>query len=251
MKRNYLKKMQNILESCQKLRELVEKRYYKEDGSVNKRGIDGWFCCYPIYRDILEGIKRPVQICDFLGIKDVEEWKPVLDDWMPYLEDHLRLTSKANFEESLQVIENAFREVEDKIEKKLSILDSKEEDRLNEAIHCFLEGCYYSAIAMSVSAIESRLFSLMKGVRPRAKLKELTLGQLIREYLENKEEYSNVIPKKHEPLLEHCNIYRVFSVHPKEEEINKPIASSILNMTFMFLLDKKLARKSKSTSKKE
>lgn len=91
----------------------------------------------------------------------------------------------------------------------------------------------------------------MTTANPKSKLKELTLGQLIREYLENKEKYGNIIPKKHEPLLEHCNIYRVFSVHPKREEISKPIASSILNMTFLFLLDKKLAKKSKSSSKKE
>ena len=96
---------------------------------------------------------------------------------------------------------------------------------------------------MSVSAIEFRLLSLMTYGNPEAKLEQLTLGQLIREYLDNKKKYSNVIPKKHEPLLNHCNVYRIFSVHPKREEINKPIANSILNMTFMFLLDKDLAEK--------
>jgi len=124
-------------------------------------------------------------------------------------------------------------------------LNLNEIDRLNEAIHCFLEGCYYSSVAMSVSAIEFRLFSLMMSICPDPKLKELTLGQLIREYLDDKQKYGSVIPKKHEPLLEHCNTYRIFSVHPKKEEINKPIASSILNMTFLFLLDKKLVKKAK------
>ena len=98
---------------------------------------------------------------------------------------------------------------------------------------------------MSVSAIEFRLFSLMMAICPDPKLEELTLGQLIREYLDNKQKYGNVIPKKHEHLLDHCNIYRIFSVHPKKEEINKPIASSILSMTFLFLLDKKLIEKAK------
>ena len=124
-------------------------------------------------------------------------------------------------------------------------MNLNEIDRLNEAIHCFLEGCYYSSVAMSVSAIEFRLFSLMMSICPDPKLKELTLGQLIREYLDDKQKYGSVIPKKHEPLLEHCNTYRIFSVHPKKEEINKPIASSILNMTFLFLLDKKLVKKAK------
>jgi len=63
--------------------------------------------------------------------------------------------------------------------------------------------------------------------------------------LDDKQKYGSVIPKKHEPLLDHCNTYRIFSVHPKKEEINKPIASSILNMTFLFLLDKKLVQKAK------
>jgi len=54
MKRDYLKKMQNVLKSCQELRELVEERFYKEDGSLTERGRGGYFCYYPNYRGILE-----------------------------------------------------------------------------------------------------------------------------------------------------------------------------------------------------
>ena len=144
-------------------------------------------------------------------------------------------------------MKKAFRRAKNEIREAISNLNPEEIDRLNEAIHCFLEGCFYSSVAMSVSAIEFRLFSLMVSMCPDSKLEELTLGQLIREYLDNKQKYGSVIPKKHEPLLEHCNTYRIFSVHPKKEEINKPIASSILNMTFLFLLDKKLAKKAEGT----
>jgi len=70
----------------------------------------------------------------------------------------------------------------------------------------------------------------------------LTLGQLINEYLDNKEKYGKIIPKKYEPLLEYCNTYRIFSVHPKKEKINKSVATSILHMTFQFLLDKELQK---------
>jgi hypothetical protein len=68
----------------------------------------------------------------------------------------------------------------------------------------------------------------------------LTLGQLIKEYTDHKEKYDNVIPKKHEALLDYCNTYRVFSVHPKKEKITRAIATSILCMTCNFLFDKKL-----------
>jgi len=93
---------------------------------------------------------------------------------------------------------------------------------------------------MSVSAIEFRLLSLMTSTCQDARLERMTLGQLINEYLNNKDKYRRIIPEKHEPLLEHCNTYRIFSVHPKKERINKSVATSILHMTFQFLLDKDL-----------
>lgn len=251
MKEDYLQNMLKIPELCQKLREKVEKLFYKKDGSVSQMGKGGFFCFYPLYHQLFDPIERVVEICDLFGIRDLERSKLTLNWWLPVLKNPNLLGDKSNFEGALGNVERAFGGVKNKIEAEILLLDSEEADRLNEAIHCFLEGCYYSTIAMSVSAIESRLFSLMTSANPKSKLKELTLGQLIREYLENKEKYGNVIPKKHEPLLEHCNIYRVFSVHPKKEEINKPIASSILNMTFLFLLDKKLAKKSKSSSKRK
>ena len=93
---------------------------------------------------------------------------------------------------------------------------------------------------MSVSAIESRLFSLMMMKHHSDRLEKLTLGELIREYLENKERYENIISDKHLPLLQYCNTYRVFSVHPKKEKISRSNATSILCMTCNFLFDKDL-----------
>ena len=95
---------------------------------------------------------------------------------------------------------------------------------------------------MAVSAIEFRLLSLMMSKSPDSKLSELTLGLLIREYLDNQEKYGRVIPKNHKHLLEHCNVYRVFSVHPKQQKITRASANSIINMTFGFLLDDKLKK---------
>lgn len=201
------------------------------------------FCFCPRYRQGFNIIKAIVEICDMFGVSWLEKKKATLMKAIHFFEDPMHIKYRRNFENSINEIRKCFDGVKDELNGKISLLEEAEIDRLNEAIHCFLEGCYYSAVAMSVSAIESRLLSLMTHSNPEAELEGLTLGQLIGEYLDNKEEYGTVIPKKHEPLLSHCNVYRIFSVHPKKEEINKPIASSILNMTFMFLLDKNLAEK--------
>jgi hypothetical protein len=50
----------------------------------------------------------------------------------------------------------------------------------------------------------------------------------------------NVIPKKHEPLLNYYNTYGIFSVHPKKEKINKLNVIAILCMTCSFLFDENL-----------
>lgn len=249
MKEDYLQDLLEFKRLCQDLRELVRTTFYKKDGSLKEEGRYGFFCFYPNYTQKFLPIKRMTDICDLLGIEYFEKWKPALDRWINCLEDPHYLVTFDDFNESLKVLENTLEGLKDEIAEIVSLLDDREIDRLNEALHCFLEGCYYASVAMSVSAIEFRLFSLMNSVCPNPELEELTLGQLIGEYLDNKQRYSNVIPKKHEPLLQHCNTYRIFSVHPKKEKINKPVASSILNMTFLFLLDKKLKREIKEEGK--
>ena len=120
-----------------------------------------------------------------------------------------------------------------------SAFDVEEKERINEAIHNHFEGCNYSCVAMSVSATESRLLKLMCLVRPdsRKQLEKMTLGQLMFEYIENKDKYTNIVPEKHEPLLQLCNIYRTFSVHPKRQKISSNIAGSILRLAIEFLMD--------------
>jgi hypothetical protein len=153
------------------------------------------------------------------------------------------IIQRKDFELNVNLIRNVFKDAEGEIKKKLHLLDRKEIDRLEEAINCYLNGCDYSTVAISVSAIEFRLLNLMQSAKPNSKLEKLSLGALISEYLQNKKEYKNIIPKKHEPLLNLCNTYRIFSVHPKKEKITRGIATSIINMTFAFLLDKKMKTK--------
>ncbi len=81
----------------------------------------------------------------------------------------------------------------------------------------------------------------MKSSQPKEKqLDEMTLGDSISEYLDDKEKYGNVIPKRHEPLLELCNTYRIFSVHPKKEIIARLVTITALSSTLDFLLDPEL-----------
>jgi len=248
MKEDYLQYLLDFETLCSVFKEIVIKTYFTDSTGSQRDEIDEddlYFCFTPVYRQQFEIIKRIVEICDIFGIKNLEKYKNPIMSYVFLLEEPQTIQNREAFEQCVNKIINYFSTEKKEIEDKFGLLNTEEIKRLNEAIHCFLEGCYYSSVAMSVSAIEFRLFSLMMSICPDPKLEELTLGQLIREYLNNKQIYGSVIPKKHEPLLEHCNTYRIFSVHPKKEEINKPIASSILNMTFLFLLDKKLVEKAK------
>jgi len=135
-----------------------------------------------------------------------------------------------------------FRIAKKEIKNKIKMLDNQEKNRLNEAMNCFIEDCYYSCIAMSVSAIEFRLFKLMSKENPK-KSKELekkTFGALIQEYSKHKKDYNNIIPEKYNSLFKLCNAYRIFSVHPKREKVTKGSAVSILNLTNIFLFDEKM-----------
>ena len=245
MKEEYLESLVDAYSLCYSFKNDILNKFFRDKNyNLRERSYDNPQYCYtPIFRENFEIIKRIAEISEMLGIKKLDRKKDKLVQNIILLQDPKSIEERKDFENLITEIASIFSDASNEIKDKISLLSSDELDRLNEAIHCLFEGCYYSAIAMSVSAIEFKLLSLMTYGNPEAKLDELTLGQLIREYLENKKKYRNVIPKKHEPLLNYCNVYRIFSVHPKREEINKPTANSILNMTFMFLLDKNLAEK--------
>lgn len=206
------------------------------------------YCWAPRYQEhwrILQGI---VDICDLFGLELLEERKPIMMERVMFLCTPALITRRTDFEAHLDYIKNVFKDVQEEIRDKLQLLDVEEVNRLNEALNCYIQGCNYAAIAIAVSAIEFRLLNLMQLVKSNPDLEKYTLGELINEYLQNKKEYKNIIPKKHEPLLNLCNIYRIFSVHPKKEKITRAIATSIINMTFAFLLDKKMKQKAEAKS---
>jgi len=249
--RDYLYYFSRMLELCDELKKDTLEVFFKRQppiGSayhvtaISPSEVYYWFSYTPRYRHGFEPIKRIIEICDVLGIKDLETNKSLLTDWVKELETLETASQRDRFILNIDSLKEVFDKVKEEIKAKISLLNSTEIERLNEAIHSYFEECYCSTVAMSVCAIEFRLLSLMKTVRPdrEKELNQLTLGQLIREYLRNKDEYRNIVPERHESLLNLCNRYRISAVHPKGEEITKRVSSSILNLSFEFLLDEAL-----------
>ena len=231
----YLSDMKNMKNICDDFKKEILDGYFESGQSKdasNKR-----YFYTPLFRQLFNPIKRVIDASVFFNIEVIETNRDILKDEVHMLEN--RALSVDIFEKYVSDIKSVFSGAKGKIEYLHSILDETEINRINEAIHDFLERCYYSSVTMSVCAVESRLLNLMLSVRPEEerKLNSMTLGQLIREYISNKEQYKNRIPKKHEPLLDLCNTYRIFSVHPKGEEINNGVARAILNFSIEFLTD--------------
>jgi hypothetical protein len=236
----YLENFRNAEELCDRFKKEILSVFYKEGDFPTSRGqIYEAYVYTPRYLQYFEPIQRLVEICDIFKVDFLNLNKS-------FLQERVRMLSESSprhkevFEKLVDDIKGIFKSTKKERKKIFSMLNPTEIERLNEATHNFLEGCYYSSVAMSVSAIEFRLLKLMHSVSQDPELEELTLGQLITEYIKNKEKYKGIIPKKHEQLLWLCNTYRIFSVHPKTERITRNVANSILNLTFEFLLAKEL-----------
>lgn len=241
----YLRHLMSMEDFCEEFKHVVidtEFTDLKTNKITSKPSIE-LYCWTPRYQEHWQILNDIVDLCDIFGIEYLEERKPMMVQRVKILNTPESIPIRSNFEFHLDYIKNVFKGVEKEVRNKLQLLDEEEEIRLNEALNCYIQGCKYSAVAMSVSAIEFRLLNLMQSVKPNPDLEKCTLGELVNEYLQNKKEYKNVIPKKYEPLLSLCNTYRIFSVHPKREKITKPITTSIVNMTFAFLLDEKIKHK--------
>jgi len=136
--------------------------------------------------------------------------------------------------------------LEKDISNKLSRISCNECQRLDEALVCFQNYCFYASIVMAVSAVESRIHELIKKDDKKiysARLEKFTLGQIIQIFDDNQyisKEFASIkklMPNKHKPLIALLNQYRVFSAHPKEEKITAQIAESVLHLAFNFMMD--------------
>jgi hypothetical protein len=238
MKIDYISNLEHADELCDSFKDSILTVFFK-GGSVTK-SITPNYCDTKHYQKRLTPVKKCVEFCRILKPKSIADHFESLLETVSYLEDSRQVENIRGLNVHIEFLKSVLAVVRQEMSPLFSSFDDEERERINEAIHTYFENCNYSCIAMSVSAVESRLLKLMSIANHDAipRLNEMTLGQLIKEYTDNEEAYKHVVPKKHKALLELCNTYRVFSVHPKKEEISAGIASSILNLSLAFLADK-------------
>ena len=234
---NYLAHFKNAVELCDEFEERVESVFFRE-GKSKESDIPNLYSA-EYYRECLSPIKACIQMCQILKLPSLRDHESFIYEEASSLEDTEKIKKLEDFKSCLGTVKLAFTMAAGEIQAFCSSFDEEEKERINEAIHTHLEDCHYSCVAMSVSAIESRLLKLMCLTNPESEqeLVKKTLGGLITEYVQNKGKYKNVVPEKHEPLLQLCNTYRTFSVHPKKQKITGRLASSILNLAIEFLID--------------
>jgi len=234
---DYLKHFGNAVEVCDDFKSKILALYF--DGGKKQQSSIENFVWVEGYRNYFIPLKACIQLYGILQFQSLGELQNAFYKAASGLENHKVIQTLRDFNLALNVVRACFNMAEGEMQAFCSAFDAEEKQRINEAIHNYLEECCYSSVAMSVSAVESRLLKLMCIVRPNSKqeLERKTLGQLLTEYAENKEKYEEIVPEKHEPLLQLCNTYRIFSVHPKKHRIKPTIASSILNLAIEFLTD--------------
>lgn len=239
---DYIKDIGRVDDICGEFRRYLRKQFFTDSNSSYQDYTTKYHWPYlPSSRVYLLHLSRLIEICDLFGIVELESAKNELQRKIHMLEEERDETKNwKSLDVLIQDIERPFSNIKTKLNEIQTRLEPKEKERLNEALHVYMEGAYYSSVAMSVSTIEHRLLSLMKNAKETTELDEMTLGALIREYLKHeKDDYKSLSLSRHRPLLELCNNYRIFSVHPKDEAINRKVATSVLNLTLEFLLDEK------------
>jgi hypothetical protein len=243
---DYFDYLLRIEEYCEKFKSLITRVYFNA-GKEQTCKTDN-VCFTPYYQELFLPIKTSHKLLPIIGMTKYS-YKTITETFINELENKDALKNLGVFQSTVEAIKSIFIGLQQEITVFVAMFSYEEKERINEAIHNYFEGCNYSCVAMSVSAVESRLLKLMCQGCPEAKsdLDKLTLGQLINEYVNHKEKYKKVVPKVHEPLLDICNTYRTFSVHPKEVKITNGMATSILNLSIHFLIgDETQPQKSKS-----
>ena len=157
-----------------------------------------------------------------------------------------RMKLSADFRTLLKRLGVVVAFVEPDISQKLERFTCLECQRLDEAVICFQNYCFYSCVVMAVSAVEARVGEFIRRKRKSLFDKHFqtaTFGQLIqvfddRHYNDTKfESLKRLMPDKHKPLVQLLNHCRVFSAHPKSEVVTSQAAEAILKLAFTFMID--------------
>ena len=116
-------------------------------------------------------------------------------------------------------------------------------DRLDEALMTLKTGAHFSSVVMSVSAVEARLHNIVRREKPRLYkhegLENVPLGSLFEKIYSDKKflPIKKKIPIKYFHLIHLCNQYRIFSAHPKDEQMNYHDSLLVFGLTLSFLLE--------------
>lgn len=136
--------------------------------------------------------------------------------------------------------------INDEFISQINKLTCNELIRLDESIHCFEEYCYYSCTILAVSAVEARLHYLLEKTDKKLykrTFEKATIGQCIQlldpgKYKDLKyKKFKKLIPNEYKSLIELLNHYRILSAHPKGKKISQKVAQTVINLSFVFLLD--------------
>lgn len=156
------------------------------------------------------------------------------------------MSSLIDFDTHVNRVKDAVAFVEADISEKLGRFTCLECERLDEAIECLRNYCFYASVVMAVSAVEARITEIVRRHDQSlydSYFAKATLGQLVQLFDENhytEAKFANLkqlMPGKHKPLVALLNQYRVFSAHPKAERITIQIAEAILKLSFTFMID--------------
>lgn len=250
---DYFTPLQDMPSHCSRFKDWVLKTFFttknqygnpqrSDTPSAETWMYNGHFCYHPDYQRYLETIKRCIQLCHVFGVAKLTAMQPNMLEHAYALGHPELVKTRKEFEIKVDAIGAAFASEGFPIAGMITQLHSQESERMLEAVHSLFEGCRFSAVAMAVSAIEFRLHDFMKQLTPEAELDKLTLGQLMGECLDEKKPYLNRLPDRHRPLLELCNKFRIFSVHPKTTILGQNEAISVINLAFSFILDPQMRK---------
>ncbi len=193
---------------------------------------------------VLEYVRKYAICCRYLDCQPYVV--KVIEESCHNLSIPERMSSVADFENNLATIKGAVEAIEADIKDKLNHLTCLECERLDEALECLRNYCFYASIVMAVSAVEARITEIIRrhdNSLYESDFAKATLGQLIQLFDENHytepkfADLKKLMPAKHKPLIALLNQYRIFSAHPKTERITLQIADAILKLSFTFMID--------------
>lgn len=242
---DYISHLEDLKGTCETFKTAITQIYFAS-GHLPK-AIQLFYCDTVVYQGYFTPLKQCVELIRLLRPRSLTQYNmDTITKSIAALDDSKRHATIERWNTRYKVIETQLALLANEMKSTFSSFAPEERERINEAMHNSLEGCNYSSVAMSVSAVESRLYKLMTLAKPDSigDLDRMTLGQLIKEYNENESSYQNIVPDKHDALLALCNTYRIFSVHPKSEYVSGGIATSILNLSIIFLSDPDLTPES-------